>query len=112
MLNLNKDIKILDLCCGSGRHCVESTKRDYRSVNSIDISETFLMKTEEDAAKEGVEVSFLKGDMGNLQSENEFDVVINIFTSFGMCEDEKENLKVLQEVFSANLRSKPLMDKT
>ena len=42
--------------------------------------------------------------MRNLQFENEFDVVINMFTSFGLYEDEQENLKVLQEVSSA-LRS-------
>ena len=44
ILNLNKNMKILDLCCAWGRHCIELASRGFQYIIGVDISETFLNK--------------------------------------------------------------------
>lgn len=45
-INYNKDLKIIDIGCGTGRHSIELTKRGY-SVTGIDLSESLLKKARE-----------------------------------------------------------------
>lgn len=98
-LELKKDMRILDLACGQGRHAIELAKRGYNVVG-LDYSDYLLNVAKEKAKKEEVNVEFIKGDMRNLPFENEFDAIYNIFTSFGYFSDE-DNFKVLKEVHKA-----------
>jgi SAM-dependent methyltransferase len=103
ILNLQKNMKILDVCCGYGRHSNELAKRGYQVVG-VDISETALEAAKKIANRSNVHITFLKRDVRNLQLNMHFDVAINIFTSFGFFEEEADNLKILMEIF-ASLRS-------
>ncbi len=40
-LKLDKDSRVLDLCCGQGRHSLELARRGYKVVG-YDLSETLL----------------------------------------------------------------------
>jgi SAM-dependent methyltransferase len=91
---------ILDLCCGHGRHTIPLAQHGYRMTGQ-DLSELFLQRAETDAAAQGVPVRWVHSDMREIPFENEFDAVINIFTSFGYLEDEDEDQKVLQQVHKA-----------
>ena len=42
-IKFNKDLKILDIGCGTGRHTIELTKRGY-AVTGIDLSDSLLKK--------------------------------------------------------------------
>ncbi len=95
-MELKKDMRILDLACGQGRHAIELAKRGY-DITGLDYSEYLLSVASERARKEGVEVNFIKGDMRELPFENEFDAIYMFFTSFGYFSDE-ENFRVLKEV--------------
>ena len=44
-LNNNKNIRIIDVGCGTGRHSIELSKRGYR-VTGIDLSESQLARKE------------------------------------------------------------------
>mgnify|MGYP001606251556 CR=1 FL=1 len=63
-----KGARILDLCCGIGRHSVPLASRGY-SVTGIDLSPTFLSAARRYAASRRVprRAQFLEGDFLNLR---------------------------------------------
>src|SRR5690606_28196065 len=71
----NKNIKILDVGCGTGRHAIELTKRGY-NVTGIDLSESQLSRAKEKAEKESLKINFLRQDAMNLSFDKEFDIAI------------------------------------
>lgn len=99
-LKLNKKQKILDLACGYGRHSLELVRRGY-NVTGFDYSNYFLKQAKSIAKKEKLNVEFIQGDFRKLPFRNEFDAVINMFTSFGYFDQAKENRKVLTSIYKA-----------
>jgi len=100
ILKLDPGSKILDLCCGQGRHSIELARRGYQ-VTGVDLSRFLLGLAEKRAQKEGVNVRFLRCDMREIPFQAEFDAVINIFTSFGLLENETEDQKAVKAVSRA-----------
>jgi SAM-dependent methyltransferase len=98
ILNLPTGSKILDLCCGYGRHSIPLARRGYM-MTGLDLSDVLLSKAKNDSKKEGVEVKWIEGDMRDIPLENEFDGAINIFTAFGYFKEDSENEKVIHSVF-------------
>jgi len=95
-LKLKETDFILDLCCGMGRHTIALAERGFRVVG-VDLSETLLSKAVQSSTR--LSIPFIKGEMRNLPFVNHtFDVVINLFTSFGYFEDDQENIKALREM--------------
>lgn len=99
-LKLKKGTKILDLACGQGRHTIELAKRGY-TMTGQDINSFFLNDAKRSAKKAGVEVHWVKGDMHQIPFENEFDVVINLFTAFGYLESDEDDQRVLRQIAKA-----------
>ncbi len=97
VLNLSKNSKILDLACGHGRHTIRLAKKGYK-LTGVDLSKTLLNSAKKFAKKEKVEARFIRNDMRKISFKNEFDAVINLFSSFGYFPQEKENLKVLKVI--------------
>lgn len=110
VLALAKGEEVLDLCCGHGRHAVELAKRGY-AVTGLDLSEYFLKIAEERAKQADVSIRFVHADMREIPFEEAFNAVINLFTSFGFFEKEKDNARVLDAVSrSLKANGKLLMD--
>jgi len=99
-LGLEPKARILDLCCGHGRHSIELAARGY-SVVGLDFDAPALGRAKEAAETRGVEVEFVQRDMRDIPFSREFDACINMFTAFGYLESEEEDLKVLQAVAEA-----------
>jgi SAM-dependent methyltransferase len=87
LLGLEREAAILDLACGHGRIANRLAARGAR-VTGLDRSALFLERARADAAKRGVEVEYVEGDMTALPWRGRFDVVINWFTAFGYHDDE------------------------
>lgn len=96
-LELVPGMKILDLCCGQGRHLLELTRRGY-DVVGVDLSAYMLSKCREAAESIGIGVNLIQSDMRDIDFDSEFDAVINMFTSFGYLESDEEDQKVLNAV--------------
>lgn len=96
-LNLPKGAKILDLACGQGRHTIGLAKRGYEVIG-LDLNNDLLNVAKKDAKKEKVKLRLIQGDMRGKFFKNEFDAVINLFSSFGYFENEQENIKVLENI--------------
>lgn len=97
LLGIVPGAKILDLACGTGRYAIPLAKRGYQVVG-LDISSVFLEQARARAKEQGLKIEFVQGDMRRIPFENEFDAVINLFTSFGYFEKEEDHLRVLKEV--------------
>jgi SAM-dependent methyltransferase len=89
--------KLLDLCCGPGRHAVEFAQRGFQ-VTGVDRSEFFLEKARRHALEAGASIEWVKQDMRHFVRPSEFDLVCNLFTSFGYFRDPEEDLGVLRNI--------------
>jgi SAM-dependent methyltransferase len=89
--------RVLDLACGSGRHAISFARRGYTQVTGVDLSPTLLEEARSDAAAESLTIRFIESDMRVLPQEN-FDLVTNLFTSFGYFPTDDENFEVIQSV--------------
>jgi cyclopropane fatty-acyl-phospholipid synthase-like methyltransferase len=99
-LELAEGARVLDLCCGWGRHSVRLAQHGFR-VTGLDLSAYHLRLAQAAARKAGVEVEWVRADMRDVPRGRRFDAVINMFTSFGYFETEAEDQKVLDGVARA-----------
>jgi D-alanine-D-alanine ligase len=84
ILNLSPEDKVLDLCCGQGRHSLELAQRGLKFVEGIDRSHYLIQKARQTAKKDNIEVKFREGDARKLPySPDTFDVVLILGNSFG-----------------------------
>ncbi len=88
---------VLDLCCGPGRHAVALARRGF-NVAGVDLSRFLLGKAHEKAAAARLVVDFIWDDMRRFVRPAAFDLVLNMFTSFGYFADPKDDLKVLVNI--------------
>jgi SAM-dependent methyltransferase len=97
-LHLKPGQKALDLCCGEGRHSRWLAKQGL-DVLGIDLSPVLL----QEAMKKTVDPSihYIRSDVRHIAIKQEMDLVVNLFTSFGYFETDRENEKVIQNVSSA-----------
>lgn len=94
---LKKNSLILDVPCGTGRHAVSLANRGHL-VTAIDISKDCIKI----AKKENNHklVNFSIGDMANLKKHyEEFDLTLNLFSSFGYFQTDQENEATLKEMY-------------
>jgi 2-polyprenyl-3-methyl-5-hydroxy-6-metoxy-1,4-benzoquinol methylase len=92
----NKQYRILDIGCGTGRHSIELTKRGYQ-VTGIDLSESLLKRAKEKASEQKLKIDFLKHDARNLPFFSEFDLAIMICEgAFPLMETDEMNYQILQ----------------
>ncbi|MCS7233324.1 MAG: methyltransferase domain-containing protein [Synergistetes bacterium] len=100
ILNLSKEDKILDLCCGQGRHSIELARRGFKNVEGLDRSHYLIQKAKARVKKEGLNVKFREGDARKLPYQaDSFDVVMLLGNSFGYFETVQDDIRVLKEVF-------------
>ena len=100
-LNHDKNCKILDIGCGTGRHAIELTKRGY-SVTGVDLSGSMLKKAREKSAALGLDIDFQLADARNLPFEQEFDLAIMLCEgAFPLMETDEMNFEILKNAAKA-----------
>ncbi len=92
--------RVLDLCCGPGRHCLELARRGM-AVTGIDRTEIYLRRARRKARREGLELRFLRQDMREPCGIDAYDVALNMFTSFGYFEDPEDDRRVASNLYRA-----------
>src|SRR3989344_5088879 len=98
--NSSLDDKILDLCCGQGRHSLELTRREYKNIEGLDRSHYLIQRAKNTAKKDGLNIKFREGDARKLScyQPDDFDIVMILGNSFGYFETRQYDLNVLKEV--------------
>jgi SAM-dependent methyltransferase len=91
--------RILDLCCGYGRHTVPLAAKGYELVG-LDLSLDMLKAALGRAQANSLAIKFVHGDMRDLNFREVFDGVYSFDSSFGFF-TEPENLMVLRGVHDA-----------
>jgi len=99
-LQIGENDRILDLCCGQGRHSIELARRGFRNVDGLDRSHYLIQRAKSQAKKEGLNLKFREGDARKLPfPADSFDVVLILGNSFGYFDSIDDDLRVLKEVF-------------
>lgn len=94
--------RILDMACGSGRHAILLAKKGF-IVTAVDLSENLLEIAKKTAEDENLKIDFIHSDIREFETNIAFDLVVNLFTSFGYFENDEENFSVLKKAYNLTL---------
>lgn len=86
-LPMRSGARVLDVACGKGRHSIHLNKRGF-DVCGFDLSKASIAHNRQ---FENDRLHFFVHDMREVFRVNYFDYVLNLFSSFGYFESEREN---------------------
>ena len=92
--------RVLDLCCGMGRHSVVLASRGYQ-VTGVDASAHLLACARERAEVARVKVDWMLADARLFSSLDKFDAAICMYSSLGQFADEASDNDILRAMSSA-----------
>jgi D-alanine-D-alanine ligase len=96
---LEPNDRILDLCCGQGRHALELARRGFKNVMGIDRSRYLVRLARKRARQRGLPVSFHEGDARKFRvPESSVHCVCVLGNSFGYFDREEDDIAVLEAV--------------
>lgn len=98
VLDLKENSKVLDLCCGIGRHLIELSKIGIKGVG-VDFNKKYIKLANKNKGKDR-NLKFLNIDVRKIDFENEFDAALSIWTSFGYFSDD-ENFNLLKKIYKS-----------
>jgi 2-polyprenyl-3-methyl-5-hydroxy-6-metoxy-1,4-benzoquinol methylase len=87
---------ILDLACGRGRHSIYLNSLGFE-VTGLDLSEANIRYASQ---YQNHRLHFAIHDMKEVYKPQAFDVVLNLFTSFGYFRNDEENQQVISSVYT------------
>jgi SAM-dependent methyltransferase len=76
----NKEAKILELCCGTGRLTVPIAKAGY-NICGVDYTSSMLGQAKVKAFEAGLEINFIEADIRSLNLQEKFDFIFIPFNS-------------------------------
>lgn len=112
----NKDAKILELCCGTGRLTIPIAK-DGNNICGVDNTSSMLEQAKVKASEAGLEINLIEADIRTLNLQEKFDLIFIPFNSihhlyknedlFGTLKAVKNHLKedgtFLLDCFNPNI---------
>jgi SAM-dependent methyltransferase len=96
-VTLPRNAKVLDLACGAGRHSILFAKNNF-DVTAVDISDVLLNIAQKTAEGINLKINFINSDLRKLCLTEKFNLIINLFTSFGYFHSDSENEMVMKMV--------------
>jgi SAM-dependent methyltransferase len=76
----NKDARILELCCGTGRLTLPIAKDGY-TICGVDFTSSMLEQAKVKASEEGLEIEFIEADIRTLDLPEKYDLIFIPFNS-------------------------------
>ncbi|MDR1583421.1 MAG: class I SAM-dependent methyltransferase [Prevotellaceae bacterium] len=76
----NKDVKILELCCGTGRLTLPIAM-DGSNICGVDFTSSMLEQAKAKASEAGLEINFIEADIRTLNLQEKFDLIFIPFNS-------------------------------
>lgn len=100
LLQLEERARILDLCCGVGRHSLEFARRGF-DVVGVDRTTAYIEKARQAASRQNLNAEFTVADMRKYYKPNYFDLIVNLFGSFAYFEDQADDRKVVEHMYAS-----------
>jgi D-alanine-D-alanine ligase len=99
LLPLPKNAKILDVCCGQGRHTLELAQRGFVNLTGVDRSAFLLQKARFRAQAAELAVQFHEGDARAIPlADASFDAALVLGNSFGYFESASDDEAMLRDI--------------
>ncbi len=99
MLEASPDDRILDLCCGQGRHVLELARRGFTRLTGVDRSHYLIARARRVFRQQGLSAVLREGDARKLRFRGDsFDIVYVAGNSFGYFETIDDDIAVLREI--------------
>lgn len=76
----NKDARILELCCGTGRLTLPIAKDGY-DISGVDYTASMLHQAKMKAAEAGLRINFIQADIRTLDLQKKYDLIFIPFNS-------------------------------
>ena len=92
-LKFSKNQLLLDLACGKGRHSIYLNSLGFNVIGA-DLSKNSISHAKQ---FENERLQFFEHDMRDSFSRK-YDVILNLFTSFGFFEDDLEDIAILKNI--------------
>ena len=89
---------VLDLCCGPGRYSIPLKKAGFE-VTGVDLQSFLLGKAREYASRQNATIEFVEDDMRNFKRVQAFDLILNMYSSFGYFSNFEEDRRVLENAY-------------
>ena len=70
----NKDARILELCCGTGRLTLPIAKDGY-DISGVDYTASMLHQAKMKAAEAGLRINFIQADIRTLDLQKKYDLI-------------------------------------
>ena len=90
----NKDARILELCCGTGRLTLPIAKDGY-DISGVDYTASMLHQAKMKAAEAGLRINFIQADIRTLDLQKKYDL---IFIPFNSIHHLYENEDLFKEI--------------
>lgn len=101
-IGYDKQLRILDVGCGTGRHAIELTRRGYSYLVGVDLSESQIARAKEKALTEQLNIDFRVADARNLPFDSEFDFIMMLCEGgFPLMETDEMNYEILRNATDA-----------
>ncbi len=94
-LDIRKESNVLDLACGRGRYSLYLSNIGHK-VTGIDISKENINEAKKN---ESDKLNYILHDMRHPLNQK-FDLILNLFTSFGYYKKDADNLSVIKSIKS------------
>lgn len=96
-LPTNKDARILELCCGTGRLTIPIAKDGY-NISGVDYTASMLKRAKEKASQAGLKINFIEADIRTLNLQEKFDLIFLPFNSIHHLYKNEDLFEVLKVV--------------
>lgn len=93
----NKDSRILELCCGTGRLTIPIAKDGY-NISGVDYTASMLERAKEKASQAGLKINFIEADIRTLNLQEKFDLIFLPFNSIHHLYKNEDLFEVLKVV--------------
>lgn len=100
LLKVAAGMRVLDLACGPGVHVVPLA-RHGAEVTGVDLSAAMLDRAQVACDRAGVAARLVHANMLEFTEPGAYDLVINMYTSFGYFTDPGDNLTVLRNIHAS-----------
>ncbi len=93
-------LSVLDIACGAGRHALELARLGC-TVTGNDLSPFLLEEARKEAQKNQLQLTLTCCDMRRIPDNAHFDLVVQLFTSFGYFDVKADDHLVLNKAYGA-----------